>query len=315
MKPIVVKNNNLKDAWKNNRERMLEGCRKGGRKTNGKSLKNAWKTNRKLMLELASIAGKIANGQGLKKAWENDREKMLKLSSKAAKLGGITLKKAWENDREGMIEICSRGGKNLWKKHDREIILRGCRKGGQIGGKISGGKILKKLWKNNRERMLENSSKAGKIGGKINGSGKIFKRLWKNDRKKMLEGCRKAGKISFQKQQKTKPSYIELIVQSFLAKLKIKYRNNVWFKYNGRHKEADIVIPKYNLIIECDGWMHDKDEKIKQNDKFKTKMFNSLGYKVLRLTGREIRNGSYIGKFLRKINRIESRKKLYGFGK
>jgi len=145
-----------------------------------------------------------------------------------------------------------------------------------MGGKSNNGKGLKKAWKNNRERMLIVCSKAGKIGGKI------------------------GGKTTMQKQQKLHPSPIELIIRSYLEGLNIKYRPNVWF---GR-KEADIVIDKCKFIIECDGWMHDTYKNVKKNDKFKTKLFNKLGYKVLRLKGIEIRNKSFENKLeeiLRKL--------------
>ncbi len=160
-----------------------------------------------------------------------------------------------------------------------------------------------------KDELLKNCSKGGKIGG-----GKAFKRVWKDNREHMIECCRKSGKLggkaSIQKQQKSKPSYIELTVRKYLDELKIKYKPNVWFPYNGSYKEADIVIPVLKLIIECDGWPHRTMKKVKQNDRVKNKLFNSLGYKVLRLTGTEIRDGSFVAKLSKEIEEIRKNRVL-----
>ncbi len=161
-----------------------------------------------------------------------------------------------------------------WMKKNPELARKYCVE----GGKIMGGVAWKNEWKNkdNIEKLLERCSKAGKIGGK------------------------KGGKVTMQKQRKPHPSPIELIVRNFLDKLNVRHRNNIWF---GR-KEADIVIDKCKLIIECDGWTHRTMEKVKTNDKFKDKLFKKLGYKVLRLRGIEIRDGSFkenLEELLRKV--------------
>lgn len=271
-----INSETMKNTWKNNRKKMLENCYKssvvGGRNVwkynyekmrdnSSRIMKNNWENKREEMLGYMSKGGKTA--------WKNNRERMLEIVSEAGKIGGKIgggLKSAWKNDRNKMLELASKAGK--------------------LGGKTGG----KNNWKNNRKEMLGVVSKAGKIGGKV---------AWKTNREKMIEISRKGGKAAIQKQQKLNPSPIELIVRSFLDDIKIKHRDNIWF----RNKEADIVIDKYKLIVECDGFMH-SFSKIKQNDEYKTKLFNKLGFKVLRLTGIEIRNGSYIGKFLKRIGRI-----------
>lgn len=194
-----------------------------------------------------------------------------------------TLKDLWENNREMMMGH----------------VYKNCVQAGRQSNS------LKKLWENNRDEMINVvCSKAGKIGGRNN---------WKKHRTKMLgvvkKACGLGGPIAIQKQQKLFPSPIELIVRDFLDELKIKYQPNVWFPYNGTRKEADIVIPKLNLIIECDGFRHSFPEN-KNNDKLKTKLFNKLGYKVLRLKGPEIRNGSFENKVLNKIDQIKSKEQI-----
>ncbi len=263
------------------------------------------------------LGGKIMGGIAFKETWKNDREKMIKASSRGGKKGGkiggkITGSKnlikwikehpeehrknslkmgagskiRWENDREKWLMNASLGGKNAWK-NNYEKMKENCSKN------------IKNFWKIDYKGMLKHLSKIGKIGGKIGG-----KNLWKKySREKMLEGCSRGGKASIQKQQKLYPSLLELIVRNYLDKIKVDHQDNVWFKYNGKRKEADIVVPKYNLIIECDGWGHKKLET-KINDKYKTKLFNYLGYKVLRLKGPEIRNGLFVNKILMKVEVI-----------
>ncbi len=169
-----------------------------------------------------------------------------------------TLKDLWENNREMMMGH----------------VYKNCVQAGRQSNS------LKNLWENNRDEMVKVvCSEAGKIGGKNN---------WKKHRKKMM----KVVVAGIKKLLELHPSPIELIVRKFLDELKIKYKPNVWFPYNGASREADIVIPKLNLIIECDGWGHNTLEG-KEEDEIKTKFFNKLGYKVLRLKGPEIRNGSF----------------------
>lgn len=234
-----------------------------------------------------------------RKKWiAENPEKSHERGIRLGKIGGKLLKDLWENNYEEMRNNSSETMKNTWKNNREKMLtaaFEASKIGGKLGGKLTGGNNFRNAWKNNRKKMLKGCSKAGKTA-------------WKNNREKLLEGCSIGGKAGIQSQQKFNISPIELIVREYLKELKIKFKSNVWFKCNGRRKEADIVIDKYKLIIECDGFWHNRmDTKIK--DKLKTKMFNKLGYKVLRLTGTEIRNGSYIGKFLKRIRRIKQKYK------
>ncbi len=227
------------------------------------------------------IGGKIAGRANLKNAWKNDRGKMLAGSSKGGKKGGrIGGKNAWKNNRETMLRSSSKGGKSL------------------------GGKNLKNAWENDREKMIEQCRKNGKILGPI--GGKVLKNLWINNREEMLKMCSENGKKVITKQRNLYPSPIELIVRDYLDGCNIRHKNNIWFKYNGFNREADIVLPKYKLIVECDGFWHSKPET-KVKDEEKDRIFNKLGYKVLRLEGSEIRNGSFVNKFLKMIEQTNPR--------
>ncbi len=183
------------------------------------------------------------------------------------------------------------------------------------GGKVANGKGLKSAWENNRELMIDNCRKTAKIT-----NGKGIKNLWKNSRELMLKFCSKGGKAgkgktgnvgksiggqtSIKKQNKLNPSPIELLVRNYLDEFKINHKNNFWFEFNGKRKEADIVVPKHKLIIECDGWAHQKFDSVKSNDRIKTKIFKKLGYKVLRLTGMEIRNRKFKTKLYRELTKV-----------
>jgi len=223
-------------------------------------------------VKIGRLGDKVIKAKNIIKWMEENPEEYRKSCSRAGKIGG----------RAGRGISKPNSGKSLikWKKEHPEIAK-------------SGAELNK--WRR------ENPKKAKKVSRE---NGKRFRESWKKDRKKMLEGCYKGGKASIQKQQKSKPSYIELTVRKYLDELKIKYKPNVWFKYNGTRKEADIIIPKYNLIIECDGWRHNT-VKVKTNDKFKTKLFNKLGYRVLRIKGIKIKDSSFKRKILDKINQIE----------
>jgi len=240
---------------------------------------------------------------GFRKAWETSREKMLEGCSRGGKIGG---KNSYKYNYEEHCKNLSKAQRK-WMKENPEVAHEHHVKCGKISGKTLGktyGSInLKNKWNNKKDIMIENCRKGGKVGGKTTGSKNIIKWIEENP-EKHRRNCSKAGKIggriSIQKFQNLKPSPIELIVRNYLDEHQIKHQDNVWFG----HKEADIVLPKYNLIIECDGFWHDKPET-KVKDKLKTKFFNKLGYRVLRLTGTEIRRGLFGNKILKKMGAIK----------
>lgn len=79
-------------------------------------------------------------------------------------------------------------------------------------------------------------------------------------------------------------SSLELLVRQQLEKLNEPFQQEMKF---GRFR-ADFYLPKRNLIIECDGEYWHMDQKIRFRDQRKDKLFEKLGYKVLRLKGQEI---------------------------
>ena len=77
---------------------------------------------------------------------------------------------------------------------------------------------------------------------------------------------------------------IELKLKNELLKRKIKFIH----PYRIKNHIADFYIPKYNLIIECDGkYWHSKPKDIKRDRKHNIIMRNG-GYYVKRLKGNSI---------------------------
>lgn len=85
-------------------------------------------------------------------------------------------------------------------------------------------------------------------------------------------------------------SSLELLVRLQLEKLNEPFQQELRF---GKFR-ADFFLPKRNLIIECDGEYWHLDPKIVLRDKRKDKLFQKLGYIILRLTGQDIVNYNFI---------------------
>lgn len=84
-------------------------------------------------------------------------------------------------------------------------------------------------------------------------------------------------------------SSLELIVRQQLQKLNETFEQEKRF---GKFR-ADFYLPKRNLIIECDGEFWHMTQKIKLRDQRKDKLFQKLGYNILRLNGQTIINSSF----------------------
>lgn len=82
-------------------------------------------------------------------------------------------------------------------------------------------------------------------------------------------------------------TYAERILKTFLTgKIDFEFQKIIYTD-NKHFFIADFYIPSKNLIIELDGEYHDS---IKQQDKdiWRTKLLNSLGYKVIRFKNKQI---------------------------
>lgn len=92
---------------------------------------------------------------------------------------------------------------------------------------------------------------------------------------------------------------IEEITENILNKFKIK--NIYQFKLNNSF--FDFYLPKYNILIECDGtYWHSFPDTIKRDNK-KTKMAKKEGYFLIRFSEKEILEEQIEGKILNILKR------------
>lgn len=91
------------------------------------------------------------------------------------------------------------------------------------------------------------------------------------------------------------PTKIESIVGDYLMKVGVE---SVAQKALGERFQADYFLPKFKLVIECDGNYWHSFPKVVERDKKKDELITRLGFTVLRLKEHEILDG----KFATKIN-------------
>lgn len=74
-------------------------------------------------------------------------------------------------------------------------------------------------------------------------------------------------------------------MEKALTLAKIKFKREVKFK----RFHVDFLLEKYKTVIECDGEYWHLIPKIMERDKRKDILLQSLGFKVLRFTGSELK--------------------------
>ncbi|KKQ17175.1 MAG: hypothetical protein US31_C0021G0005 [Berkelbacteria bacterium GW2011_GWA1_36_9] len=79
-------------------------------------------------------------------------------------------------------------------------------------------------------------------------------------------------------------SSLEEIMKNSLDKLKVDYEREVKFE----RFRVDFLIEKYKTVIECDGEFWHLRPYIRERDKRKDTLLQSLGYKVIRYTGNDL---------------------------
>jgi len=101
---------------------------------------------------------------------------------------------------------------------------------------------------------------------------------------------------------------IEQITEAFLKRIKVEYTKQKMFCSGNRRAIGDFYLPKFNLVLECDGeYWHSVLEQ-KQKDKMKDRFYHSLGLKVIRLSEKEIINNLRYS-FLKKLRLILVKRK------
>ena len=82
-------------------------------------------------------------------------------------------------------------------------------------------------------------------------------------------------------------TYAERLLKTFLTgKIDFEFQKII-YTYNKHFFIADFYIPSKNLIIELDGEYHN-DAKQQDKDIWRTKLLNSLGYRVIRFKNKQI---------------------------
>ena len=83
-------------------------------------------------------------------------------------------------------------------------------------------------------------------------------------------------------------TYAERLLKTFLAgKIDFEFQKIIYTDNKKHFFIADFYIPSKNLIIELDGEYHN-DAKQQDKDIWRTKLLNSLGYKVIRFKNSQI---------------------------
>lgn len=141
-----------------------------------------------------------------------------------------------------------------------------------------------KFSKESKEKMRK-----AKLGIKRPDLSKLFKgrispRKGKTHTKESKELIRKAR---VKQKLPLRDSSIEIKIKSFLDKLKSKYQQHKVIKIK-HYFPCDFFLPKFNLVIECDGDYWHKYPVGKDIDHIRTKEMVEKGFKVLRLWENQI---------------------------
>jgi cyclase len=89
------------------------------------------------------------------------------------------------------------------------------------------------------------------------------------------------------------------------GQLGVKFRRQTPFVFGVYKYIVDFYCPKYKLIIEIDGGIHN-DNEIKEIDEFREKVFIEAGYGVIRFKNEEVINNTkqVLDKIRKEINKL-----------
>lgn len=132
-----------------------------------------------------------------------------------------------------------------------------------------------------------NKENAKKLG--LSNTGK------KNGMHGRFDHFRRMGLASAKALGENKPTSIERIVYSFLESSGVVFEKQKII--NGKFT-VDAFIPSSNTVIECDGVYWHSLPKIQNKDKSENAYLRKCGFKVIRLSEQEIRNGEFQGKLI-----------------
>lgn len=101
------------------------------------------------------------------------------------------------------------------------------------------------------------------------------------------------------KHQNKKSTVIEVKVEKYLKQLGVKFESQKMIP-KGR-TVADFYIPEKRLVVYADGTYWHGRKEVKNRDQKQDFLLGMNGYKVLRLSEKEIRNGKFMKKLRNKI--------------
>jgi very-short-patch-repair endonuclease len=184
---------------------------------------------------------------------------------------------------DGKVCLCGCGekvtiGRNYKSGHDSRcnkytINMRG-KTYEEIYGKIKGEEKRKKV-------------SDGHLGQISNKNGKCFEEIYGTYRAIIIKDKIKNARA---KQIPKYHTLIEQQIQHYLKKLSIKFYKHKYINKIKDSYQCDIFIPKYNLVIECDGNYWHKYPHGTEIDNHRTYQLLEQGFKVLRLWESEIVN-------------------------
>ena len=83
----------------------------------------------------------------------------------------------------------------------------------------------------------------------------------------------------------------ETLLEALYPRLRVKEQDLLCAQYElpvDRARKPDFAFPQLKIAIYCDGWEYHKDKPAFHQDRYESRLLQSMGWSVLRFTGREI---------------------------
>lgn len=196
-----------------------------------------------------------------------------------------TLKKKWKEKeyRENMCNAHKHELPEEWKNNISKG-MKGVKKSEETRRKFS-------EYQSNRPKSVKQKQ--------VKSWKKQWKGLTKEEQLERLKPWIEAGHEANKDGKFLKPSSIEIIVKEQLDELGIKYIQQKRVSDGERNYFLDFYIPRYKLVIECNGdYWHNLPDK-KERDKNLKEYVESTGRKIIFIWEHEIKNNWFwIGDYL-----------------
>ncbi len=203
--------------------------------------------------------------------------------------------KNFKTNRKGIVKYCSfpcysETKKGIFPKHLKEILEKDGpwnkgKKIPQTSGENNHNYGTK--WEGDRLEKLKVSCKNSKEWCR----GKTMDEIYGKEKAREIKTAIGIKNKEHRKYQifPKKDSSIEVKIQSFLKQLGIEFFTHQYMKEIEHGYQCDILIPRMNLVIECDGDYWHKYPISRDIDNIRTGELIDKGFNVLRLWENEIR--------------------------